>query len=233
MNRSTLLPERREAAPARLKRRFVMTWDNLSLREKGVVVVSLPLTALLVAAALGYTVGQQQQGAVRWARQAQEVETTLQTVFTEVSEATTGLRGFLLTDEDDFLAPYADAVAALPGLVAELEAQVRDDPAQAARERLQVGGAVEIRDLLPPEIGADHAAHDRRQGVRLQARPDGVLEPARGLSRRKLGDAKREVAPVHRTPVVADHPRAKVRGAPVDGEEGWRWHAASRSRAAL
>ena len=133
MNRSTLLPERREAAPARLKRRFVMTWDNLSLREKGVVVVSLPLTALLVAAALGYTVGQQQQEAVRWARQAQEVETTLQTVFTEVSEATTGLRGFLLTDEDDFLAPYADAVAALPGLVAELEAQVRDNPAQAAR----------------------------------------------------------------------------------------------------
>ncbi len=117
----------------RLKRRLILAWDNLSLREKGVVVVSLPLTALLIAAALSYSVGRQQREAVLWTRQAQEVETTLQTVSTEVSEATTGLRGFLLTDEDNFLTPFDGAVAALPGLIAELEERVGDDPVQAAR----------------------------------------------------------------------------------------------------
>lgn len=133
MNRSHSSAERREAALTRLKRRLTVAWDNLSLREKGVAVVSLPLTALLVAAALSYTAGRQQQGAVSLARHTQAVQTELQTIFTEVSEATTGLRGFLLTDEQSFLRPYERAVRALPGLVTDLETLTLGDPAQAAR----------------------------------------------------------------------------------------------------
>lgn len=133
MSRSLPVPERREAPLARLKRRLVRVWDNLSLREKGVAVVSLPLTALLVAAVLDVTVGRQQQGAVRWARQTQEVETALQAVSVQVSEATTGLRGFLLTDQESFLAPYREAVETLPGLVTDLSSLVQADPAQLGR----------------------------------------------------------------------------------------------------
>ncbi len=172
MNRSYPLPERREAPLTRLKRRLTLAWDNLSLREKGVVVVSLPLTALLVAAALSYTVGQQQREAVRFARQAQTVQTELQTVSTQVSEATTGLRGFLLTDQEAFLAPYNRAVAALPGLVENLTTLVQETPAQAARAG-EIGHRVRrhVQQLgflrrygpafLPATLEASLVAHNR------------------------------------------------------------------------
>ncbi|HET8629757.1 MAG TPA: CHASE3 domain-containing protein [Thermomicrobiales bacterium] len=120
---------RTAASRARLAR------ADRSLRAKGLAVVALPLVALLVAA-LAYTlVRQQEDDAAAQVARTLEVRGQIQVVTTLLVDAETGVRGYLLTGQDGFLAPYRQAQAALPGSLAHLAQLVQDDPAQGARLR--------------------------------------------------------------------------------------------------
>jgi PAS domain S-box-containing protein len=53
-----------------------------------------------------------------------------------IKDAETGQRGFLLTGDQRYLQPYQQALARIPGALAQLTAQTRDDRRQADRVRL-------------------------------------------------------------------------------------------------
>ena len=54
-------------------------------------------------------------------------------LFSTLKDAETGQRGYVLTGKDSYLAPYNDAVAALPGLTSELDRLTSNSPSQNAR----------------------------------------------------------------------------------------------------
>ncbi len=118
---------------------LVRHWRQLPLQFKGMVVVAIPLCALLVASLLGAVVAQQHTRAVAWTEHSYQVRVSVQEVYTQVTDASTSVRGFLLTGEARFLDPYRLASRRLLGSVHQLEALVGDNPEQLARARRVTG----------------------------------------------------------------------------------------------
>jgi signal transduction histidine kinase len=87
-------------------------WADLSLRAKGVVVVAIPVVAL-VATVGGFMVAADRADRVeRQAAEATKHRHVARNLVITVLEAESAVRGYLLTGREEFLDPYADAVAA-------------------------------------------------------------------------------------------------------------------------
>ncbi|MGE5146221.1 MAG: CHASE3 domain-containing protein [Candidatus Eiseniibacteriota bacterium] len=70
-----------------------------------------------------------------------------------VQDAETGQRGYLLTHQDSYLAPYREAVNAIPGAVAKLSTLVADNAGQVARIATLDGLIKRKLDELETTIG--------------------------------------------------------------------------------
>ena len=69
----------------------------------------------------------------RWVIHTHEVIEQNQALFSLVQDAETGVRGFLLTRDRRYLAPYLSAIGQIPQAEADLTSSVSDNPAQSAR----------------------------------------------------------------------------------------------------
>ncbi|HKO16421.1 MAG TPA: CHASE3 domain-containing protein [Gemmatimonadaceae bacterium] len=88
---------------------------------------------LLVLAALTFD-GMQRLGVSRdWVARSQQVVARVEMVLSDVQDAETGQRGFLLTGEERYLEPYRRALATLAVDTAALRALTRDNPRQQQR----------------------------------------------------------------------------------------------------
>ena len=115
-------------APFRLKK-----WSDLSLRAKGFIVLSAPLVALVISTVLFFVAKEKNDSAKRLVGQSFEVTEQAQQVLTLLVDSETGVRGYLLTGDEHFLAPHANATAQLPAESQRLRDLIADDPAQLAR----------------------------------------------------------------------------------------------------
>ncbi len=111
--------------------RSLWRWNDLSLRTKGVVLVTVPLVALL-GLAFAFAVSNAQ---VRLTSTQVEEELRAQggidAVLQDVVSAETGIRGYLITGRADFLEPYTSAVARIGSDMSALTAFTQNDPAHA------------------------------------------------------------------------------------------------------
>jgi PAS domain S-box-containing protein len=114
-------------------RRLTEPVSNLSLAAKGVVVVAIPICGLLGAMGIFYRFEQQMRYADRWVTHTYEVRADIARVLTLAGDAQAGVRGYLLTRQEAFLGPYLNALAQLPGSLANLRRLVSDSPDQLAR----------------------------------------------------------------------------------------------------
>jgi PAS domain S-box-containing protein len=103
---------------------------NLSLGTKGVLVVALPVTALLLAMVVFYQFERQLEQAQAAVEQTFEVRSALRRVLIMMVNAETGIRGYMLTRNPEFLAPYRSAQQDLPHTFQTLESSLR--PEQSA-----------------------------------------------------------------------------------------------------
>jgi PAS domain S-box-containing protein len=110
-------------APARI--------TDLSLGTKGILVVALPVIALLLAMVVFYQFEQQLQRAQAAVERTFEVRSSLRRVLVNMVDAETGIRGYLLTRQEAFLAPYQAARQGLPPEFQVLEQT--SSPEQSAR----------------------------------------------------------------------------------------------------
>ncbi len=100
------------------------------------------------------------------------------TVLSTLQDAETGQRGFVITGDDSFLAPYNSATNALDGLVAELRALTSDNPEQQRRldqlEPLIASKLQELRQVidLRRSSGLEAAAERVSGGVGKQYMDD-------------------------------------------------------------
>lgn len=140
----------------------------LSLRQKLAAAFGSALLVLVVgAAALVETL--QYEESARWTAHTYQVLAALDALFARMNDAAVGVRGFVITGEEQFLEPYREAHRDVAQQLAELETMTSDNPRHQPRfARL---------DTL---VTALFGAYDERVAVR---RASGFEAASAGLGR--------------------------------------------------
>ncbi len=113
-------------------------WANRSLASKGLVVVAMPLLIFLGSVAVLFAISRAEARAEQDVRLTIAIQTDVNEVHALLAEASSGVRGYLLTNEPRFLEPYDRAEATLPALFARLHTAIRDPEAAARLTRIEV-----------------------------------------------------------------------------------------------
>jgi PAS domain S-box-containing protein len=125
------------------------------------------LAALIVVAALSYRSIASFRDRAQWVEHTREVLRTTELIFSDLKDAETGVRGYVITGDKSYLEPYASASTGISQHLQRLAGLTADNPVQAARSRelarLATQGLVEAertlryyregsQPRLPPEV---------------------------------------------------------------------------------
>lgn len=103
-------------------------WQRVPLRLQGQIQIALPLLAVVCSAIIAiYGNGQRARIEAAMQRHIETVE-QLNHALTMMVNAETGMRGYLLTQRDEFLEPYATASKQLPAALEQLRALAETEP---------------------------------------------------------------------------------------------------------
>lgn len=108
-------------------------WLDRSLRSKGLLVLTLPLSMLVAAAVMFFLANAQADAQQEELGHTREAEAGLAELRALVVDGETGLRAFLATGDEAFLEPTLAAGERSPVAVEELGARVAGDQEQTAR----------------------------------------------------------------------------------------------------
>lgn len=108
-----------------------------SLGVKVGMIVAASLVLLLGSAATSYTLERNTAAATAEMLRTMQTQADIQRLHTQIAEAATGVRGYLLTGRDDFLTPYSVAAQQLPATLASLEDKVSDAGQRASLQRIR------------------------------------------------------------------------------------------------
>lgn len=113
-------------------------WANRPLATKGLVVVAVPLLIFLGSVAALYAISRLESRAEKDVRLTIAIQNDVNEVHALLAEASSGVRGYLLTGEPRFLEPYKAAERIVPEVTGRLRASVRDPEAAARLARIEV-----------------------------------------------------------------------------------------------
>lgn len=139
-------------------------WTDWSLAAKSAAALAMPLALLVAALFFSYRLQQEIADTEVDVRRALAIQAEIQTLQSLIAESAMGVRGYLLTGRDDFLAPYRAARENLPVTLTTLRRSIRDAEMKAhldyiqqlldlklqSLEELSSGG----RLLSPPDLQA-------------------------------------------------------------------------------
>ncbi|WP_024646103.1 ATP-binding protein [Pseudomonas syringae] len=109
-------------------------WEDLPLRGKALVAISLPLAMLMFSLILIYIAERQTAQAEEDVRRVLLVQGDIQTLHTQIAEGAASVRGYLLTRREDFLPGYINAQPRIEAALIRLDANIRD---QQMRDHLK------------------------------------------------------------------------------------------------
>ncbi|GGJ68586.1 sensor histidine kinase [Deinococcus aquiradiocola] len=136
-----------------VRARVASLWLDQTLAVKGLIAMTLPLLALLVSLAALLVVSGREVTAENEVRRTLRLQSDIESVSVQLERAATGVRGYLLTDDVRFLAPYLSARQNLPVILARLDGTVRDAGQRTRLERVRrlvgqkLAGLTELRDV--------------------------------------------------------------------------------------
>jgi diguanylate cyclase (GGDEF)-like protein len=120
----------------------------MRLRTKILALLAMPMLILSLTLALAFRAERSTDSSLRLVTHSYQVKETLNAALDDLVDAETGMRGYLLTGRDDYLAPYRDGTARLTSDVAQLQLLVADNPEQIRRLRdLQLLSSERLRIL--------------------------------------------------------------------------------------
>jgi PAS domain S-box-containing protein len=99
---------------------------DLPLALKGVFVIAVPLFCLLIALGSVYLADRESRRAENYVRVTLAIQSDILELHALLAEGASGVRGYLLTGEEAFLAPYDKAAAELPGVFASMRPLIMD-----------------------------------------------------------------------------------------------------------
>lgn len=124
MNNQTANAKIKKIRPARW---LEQSWQNLPLGFKGVFVIALPLAVLLASLASLFMREIESTKLENQLKRALQNQRDIQTVHTQLLEASTGVRDFLLTGDKHFLGIFFEAEKILPKIITTLEQRLEND----------------------------------------------------------------------------------------------------------
>lgn len=126
-------------------------WERVPIRVQGRITVALPLVAVVISACLALS-GNLTRVAIETDIQRKfEVTAALGNLSSSMVNAETGMRGFLLTGQPEFLEPFGQATRQLPSAFARLTALIADEPGERPREEM-FGRVRELESLATRQM---------------------------------------------------------------------------------
>ena len=145
-------------------------WLRLPVRGKGLLVVALPTSAVVLLGIFLVMAGIRAGSLQDAARVGRHARGAIDDVLSDVLAAESGVRAYLLTRDPNFLEPYNTSAVKMPEALAELRTLTRPFP--AASERL---------DVVEELIGARFAVLERAVGYVEPGGP--FVQPPRSVIR--------------------------------------------------
>ncbi|WP_224392427.1 CHASE3 domain-containing protein [Pseudonocardia sp. ICBG1293] len=136
------------SAPARPVLRY---WNELPLRVQGRITVGLPLLAVLLSAGLALSGNLARVDIETDIQRKFEMTGTLGDLTTLMVDAETGVRGYQLTGQGQFLDPFTEASAELPSVLARLRGLAEAEPGEKPR-RDKLARISELEDLTGRQL---------------------------------------------------------------------------------
>ncbi len=149
---------------------------------RGRLVLATTALTVIVAAAFAFLIYSivDLRDAGRLARDARQELIALDVVEKLVLDLETGLRGFVITEEERFLEPWNEARRALPGEISQLEGVLEGDPALASRVRAIAASITSyIRDYGTPLVEAVRRGDASARSVAVTAEGKARLDELR------------------------------------------------------
>src|SRR5882672_1380021 len=108
-------------------------FSNLTVGRRLVAGFGLAALTLIVIAAVSYRNANRLIENDAWVAHTHQVRTELADLLSQLKDAETGQRGYLITGEDSYLAPYQSALAAIQGTLDDVRKLTADNPNQQRR----------------------------------------------------------------------------------------------------
>jgi diguanylate cyclase (GGDEF)-like protein len=105
----------------------------MRLRTKILALMAVPLALLVAIVVVAFRAEASTTGSLRLVEHSYQVKETLGLVYEDLVDAETGMRGYLLTGAESFIAPYTDGTARLKHDYDRLSFLIRDNPVQMRR----------------------------------------------------------------------------------------------------
>lgn len=149
------------------------------------VISSAPMTVvILVGAYLSHNLHTEIAIGRERIEQTHQVLATVGQLFIALQDAETGQRGFIITGQDDYLAPYVEAVTTLAPTLARL----RDLTSESTTQSIRIGRLETLVDAKLAELGRTIVLR-RASGFQVAA-----ADVAAGGGKDLMDDVRREVA---------------------------------------
>ncbi|MFO1074255.1 MAG: CHASE3 domain-containing protein [Geminicoccaceae bacterium] len=166
--------------------------------------LAVAVLALLALLGLGAWLVRELQGGDDAVRRTLAIDRQLSEAFSLLQDAETGQRGYLLTGDATYLAPYAAAVASLDARIAELRAALGENGAQAAAlatfEALAHEKLAELRRTVEQrQSGAPEAALALLRAGSGKAVMDEIRKTVEAMDRAEGEHLLRQLAETERT----------------------------------
>lgn len=116
---------------------MIWRWNDWPIALKAGLAVVIPIVLMMAALFSSFQLQQQVAQADAEVRRALAIKNDIQALHIQLAEAATAVRGYLLTERDDFLNPYREARAALPATIRSLREKVRDPVVSAHLDRVE------------------------------------------------------------------------------------------------
>ena len=131
-------------------------WNDLPLRQKSYIVVALPLLSLLVNSLFIYIRHQIELDAENWVTHSLNVRLELQTLPSEISDAQSAAKLYVLTFHGDTFQAYLQAVEQVGKGVRQTRDLIADNPGQTAKFKV-VSGLVSQRMALIAKVAGSRS----------------------------------------------------------------------------
>jgi signal transduction histidine kinase len=180
---SACLKTRTAVGMKKLVQSISRSWFDLPLMSKGIIVISIPLICILVSVAAISVLQRQRQYLDEWIGRAFNAGAGVQAVITLLTDAESGTRGYLLTQDQTYLDAVRKAQAGMPHALARLRTHVGDQPSQ--QERLDHLDALTNRrlaamaNLLAPSDAKGSLSDRLNEGRALSAAINAELDAMR------------------------------------------------------
>jgi PAS domain S-box-containing protein len=173
--------------------------DTTAPTSRLAVAFLLALAVLAVAAVVGYTSFQRLSSASEAVAHTREMRAELTRALSALQDAETGQRGFVITGDPAYLAPYRTALRDLPERLTRLEALTTDDPAQRRVVR-------ELREIATGKLRELREAIRVRRSAGLEA-AQRVVRSGRG--KQEMDRARELIGEMARNEDALYAPRAR------------------------